>query len=85
MRWLEYAPKNVEGLAPILPEKTLSELYDIQTDIENKLKELRLKEPSAKRKYERDHKIWYDECQGYIEDLKEIRDLICQKKNESRE
>ncbi len=58
MRWLEYFPENEEGMVVSLSEKSLSELYDIQADIENKLKELRQKEPKAKRKYERDHKTW---------------------------
>ncbi|MBR6950584.1 MAG: hypothetical protein IKH56_02490 [Oscillospiraceae bacterium] len=55
----------------------LQKRYDIIERIEKHLAELRANEPPAKRKNENAHSVWFSQCQGCIDDLKEVRDAIC--------
>lgn len=81
MRWQQYGYNEPEGMYIDLKSYSLQELYAMQARVEAHLKSLREREPSAKRKYERDHKVWFSVCQSCIDDLKEVRDAICEKKN----
>ena len=58
----------------------LSTLYKMQADMEERLSELRSKEPFFKRKNEREHQVWFMQCHAYIDDLGKIRDAISFKK-----
>ncbi len=88
MRWLRYyGPIDQdEGMYEDLTKLPLQELYEMHQRIEEDLKELRMNEPSAKRKNEDAHIIWFSQCQGCIARLKEVRDAICVvKENQSRQ
>lgn len=85
MRWLEYGFENDNGTWDLKSDYTLQELYDEQERLEDILHELREKEPSSKRKYEREHEVWFSLCQSYIDQLKEVRDMIVQKKDNKKD
>ena len=76
MRWQQYFPEEEEGMILNLYSLDLSVLYKMQEKIEKHLIELRSKEPSSKRKNEREHRVWFMQCHDCIDDLKKIRDAI---------
>ena len=79
MRWQFYGFDEPGGIVKDLDSYSLQDLYIMQARIEERLESLREKEPHAKRKYEREHKIWFSICQSCIDDLKDVRDAICAK------
>ncbi len=76
MRWLVYYPDEPWEKSEDFTRYSLQELYEMQDRIEKELYELRMNEPSAKRKNEDAHKIWFSMSQGYLADLRQIRDAI---------
>lgn len=80
MRWQYYRRIENESMLQDLSGYYLSQLYEREREIEAKIKELREKEPSSKRKYESKHQVWFSLCQGYIDELKNTREAICAKK-----
>ena len=77
MRWLVYYPEDPdEKYSKDLSVYPLEKLIEMQNEIEDCIRELRANEPHAKRKYEDDHRIWFAQCQGYLADLRDVRDAI---------
>ena len=65
-----------EGMYEDLTKLSLQDLYEMHDRIEEDLKELRMHEPSAKRKNEDAHILWFSKCQGCIARLRKVRDAI---------
>ncbi len=80
MRWQLYGVFKTEGMYEDLSAYPIEKLYELQRHAEERLEEIRAKEPLPKRKYERDHRIWFNLCQDVIGDLHEIRDAIVTKR-----
>ena len=64
MRWQYYRWIEKESMLQDLSGYSLSQLYEREREIEAKIKELREKEPSPKRKYESKHQVWFSICQS---------------------
>lgn len=80
MRWQTNFPDNDEGMFVNLKEYSLLELCEMEKEEKLRLDNLRRNEPSSKRKNERQHSIWFAQCQMCIDSLHKIRDAIIEKK-----
>ncbi len=81
MRWQKPISWDNGGMYDDLSGRTMEELYEIERHIDERLIQLRLEEPAAKRKLEHEHRVWFSLCQHYLSDLRNVRDAIVSKRN----
>ena len=76
----QYGSQNDEGMVSALSSYTLEELKEQEREILNIIKDLRINEPSGKRKNARKQAMWFSLNHVYLDKLKRIRDAIIEEK-----